>query len=114
MTTLTRSCSPSCGCDECRAVRGDPRTELDGQVARAFRIVVNADDQDAAAPPRGYTPEELDELLFALSTALVQVTKIPGGRDAEARFYELDVPRMTEQTARIRRLIDRVTNPRKL
>lgn len=75
----------------------DPRTEADAQVARAFRIVIDAgtDHESNDAPlskprsePRGYTPDELDTLFFALTMAGVQLLKVPGGREAHDRANE--------------------------
>lgn len=75
------------------AARVDPRTEADAQVARAFGVVVDADEQDAerggaARPRRDYTPDDLDALFFSLSMALVQLAKLPGGREARDRSYD--------------------------
>jgi len=63
----------------------DPRTEADAQVARALQVVVDAGDEHDR---RDYTPDELDTLFFALGMALVQLRKMPGGKEARDRFYE--------------------------
>lgn len=64
----------------------DPRLEADAQIARALQIVVDANEDDL---PRGreYTPDELETLFFALGTAMVQLSKLPGGWEARERFY---------------------------
>lgn len=66
----------------------DPRTEADAQVARALQVVCDADgDDEEDKLRRDYTPEELDTLFFALSMAIVQLKKLPGGREAHDRAY---------------------------
>lgn len=64
----------------------DPRLEADAQIARALQIVVDANPDDL---PRGreYTADELETLFFALGTAMVQLAKLPGGKEARERFY---------------------------
>lgn len=64
----------------------DPRIEADAQIARALQIVVEACDKDDH-PNRDYTPDELETLFFALGTAMIQLTKIPGGKEARERYY---------------------------
>lgn len=68
----------------------DPRLEAEAQIARALQIVIDASDPAPDDPDscRDYTPEELETLFFALGTAMVQLKKVPGGRDARDRFYE--------------------------
>lgn len=64
----------------------DPRLEADAQIARALQIVCEAcgpDDQ----PAREYTPDELETLFFALGMAMIQLAKVPGGKEARDRFY---------------------------
>lgn len=77
----------------------DPRTEADAQTARALEIVVSADcsleclrqDPGNGHHPdckrRDYTADELETLFFALSMAMVQLVKLPGGKEARDRFY---------------------------
>lgn len=77
------------------AARVDPRTEADAQVAHAFEIVVRrgpedpsaCTDPDLAHGPSDYTPGDLDKLFFSLSMALIQLAKLPGGREARDRSY---------------------------
>ena len=64
----------------------DPRQEHDAQVARALRIVCQADEREEEAD-RDYTQDELGELFFALTTALVQLKKVKGGKEAYDRYY---------------------------
>lgn len=64
----------------------DPRLEADAQIARALRIVVEACNGQEV-PVRDYTPQELEDLFFALSMAMVQLAKVPGGHEAKERFY---------------------------
>lgn len=69
----------------------DPRTEADAQISHAFNIVVEAsdveDDPDRVGGMRAYTPDELESLFFSLGMAMVQLKKLPGGREARDRFY---------------------------
>lgn len=71
----------------------NPRTEADAQIARALRIVCDADcvegcDQEPCPHERrDYTPEELGELFFALGMAMCQLTKLPGGPEAKDKHY---------------------------
>lgn len=64
----------------------NPRIEADAQIARALQIVVDACDKDEK-PARDYTPDELETLFFALGTAMIQLVKLPGGKEARERFY---------------------------
>jgi len=66
----------------------DPRTEADAQIARALQIVCDADGADDGRGRRNYTDEELDTMFFALTAALVQLKKVPGGLVAHDRYYE--------------------------
>lgn len=65
----------------------NPRTEADAQIARALQVVVDAGNPDDT-PRRDYTEDELDVLFFALGMALVQLRKVPGGKEARDRFYD--------------------------
>jgi len=65
----------------------NPRTEADAQIARALQVVVDAGNPDDT-PRRDYTEEELDTLFFALGMAMVQLRKVPGGKEARDRFYD--------------------------
>lgn len=69
----------------------DPRTEADAQIVRALLIVCDAGDADGKIGDpndrRDYTLDELETLFFALSMALVQLAKVPGGAEAKERFY---------------------------
>ncbi len=77
----------------------DPRTEAEAQIARALQIVCDADctldclqkDPGNGHRPdckqREYTPDELETLFFALGTAMTQLAKMPGGKEARERFY---------------------------
>ncbi len=107
-----RGSPPSCGCPptwpaadgdftpdgkhhpSCPRRDVDPRSEADAQIARALQIVVDASaihaDNDAPngrprMERRDYEPAELDTLFFALSMAVVQLKKVPGGRKAGDR-----------------------------
>jgi hypothetical protein len=64
----------------------NPRIEADAQIARALQIVVEACDVNDQ-PARDYTPDELETLFFALGTAMTQLVKIPGGKEARERYY---------------------------
>lgn len=64
-----------------------PRTEADAQIARALQIVCDAGDEDET-PRRDYTPKELETLFFSLSMAMIQLAKLPGGKEAKRHFYE--------------------------
>jgi hypothetical protein len=61
----------------------DPFTEATGQVANALKILLDADE-----PRRALTADEMRDLFFSLTTALVQLKKLPGGAEAHARVYE--------------------------
>lgn len=61
-----------------------PRVEADAQIARALQIVVDACDVNDQ-PNRDYTQDELETLFFALSMAIVQLAKVPGGKEAHDR-----------------------------
>jgi hypothetical protein len=67
----------------------DPRNEMDAQIARAFEIMIEAQGYSPPNPnpthPIDYKPEALDELIFNLSMALVQLVKVPGGYAAKER-----------------------------
>lgn len=63
-----------------------PRVEADAQIARALQIVVDACDVNDQ-PARDYTQEELETLFFTLGTAMVQLAKVPGGKEAKERYY---------------------------
>lgn len=77
----------------------NPRIEADAQIARALQIVCDADctleclekDPGNGHRPdcqrRDYTPDELETLFFALGTAMTQLAKLPGGKEARERFY---------------------------
>lgn len=64
----------------------DPRIEADAQIARALQIVIDACDKEER-PNRDYTPDELETLFFALGTAMIQLAKVPGGKEARERYY---------------------------
>jgi hypothetical protein len=68
----------------------DPRLEAEAQIARALQIVIDASDPAIDDPDscRDYTAEELETLFFALSMAMIQLRKVPGGKEARDRFYE--------------------------
>lgn len=61
----------------------DPFTEATGRVASVLEILLNADE-----PRRDLTADELRDVFFSLTTALVQLKKLPGGKEAHARVYE--------------------------
>jgi len=63
----------------------DPFEEATGQVANALKILLDADDDRAR---RDLTAEELHDVFFSLTTALVQLKKLPGGKEAHERVYE--------------------------
>jgi hypothetical protein len=70
----------------------DPRTEADAQIARALEIVVNASSTIYGKNveqhvTREYTIEELEELFFVLGSAMVQLMKVPNGKEAKERHY---------------------------
>lgn len=68
----------------------DPRTEADAHISRALQIVVDASGSDDHVNPcvrRDYTPDELEDLFFALGTAMIKLRKLPGGKEARDRFY---------------------------
>ena len=61
----------------------DPFVEATGHVATALGILLEADD-----PRRELTAEELRDVFFALTTAFVQLKKLPGGPAAHNRVFE--------------------------
>lgn len=65
----------------------DPRTEAEAQIARALQIVVDAAPAREDEAQRDYTPDELETLFFVLGMAMVQLAKVPGGKEARVRFY---------------------------
>ena len=77
----------------------DPRSEAEAQIARALQIVCDAnctlgclieDPGNGHRPDcgsRDYTPDELETLFFTLGMAMVQLAKVPGGKEARDRFY---------------------------
>lgn len=65
----------------------DPRIEAEAQIARALQIVVDGYDGGDEETRRDYTPDEMETLFFALGTAMVQLAKIPGGKEARERYY---------------------------
>jgi hypothetical protein len=71
----------------------DPRAEADAQIARALQIVNDASesediDGNVETARRDYNPAELETLFFALGCAMVQLKKLPGGKEARDRFYD--------------------------
>lgn len=68
----------------------DPRTEAEAQIARALQIVIDASEPiygQNKEETRDYTADELETLFFALGTAMVQLAKLSGGKEARERFY---------------------------
>jgi hypothetical protein len=68
------------------------REEADALVVRALSISIAAEDRD-------YTAAELDDLIYCLMTATVQLKKLPGGLAAAARVRD----RANDELARRRR-----------
>jgi len=66
----------------------DPHDELCAQVASALKTVFETYPPDDTSQHRDLTPAELDAVCFALSTALIMLQKLPGGRDAHKRAIE--------------------------
>jgi hypothetical protein len=64
----------------------DPREEADAQMLRILQIMEGARDWHLNEA-RPYTTEELDTMLFSLNMALVQLKKVPGGREAMDRHF---------------------------
>ena len=78
----------------------DPRTEAEAQIARALQIVVDAQDGDPDSEEevaRDYTPDEMETLFFALGTAMVQLAKMPGGKEARERYYDNCVDQLAKR-----------------
>lgn len=63
------------------------REEADARIVRAAAVVCETNN-DEWQPTRDYTEDELDELFAQLTSALVQLGKLPGGATARARNYD--------------------------
>ena len=129
MTTVVpfKACTPGCPCSECRASRpADPRTVADSKIAWALQVVVDAGGELDECERRDYTPDELVELFLSLSTAMVMLCMLPGGREARERLrsrtsHELvarhrqDLLDKVDATAKIQRInevLDELGAPR--
>lgn len=64
----------------------NPRAEADARIVHAANMVCNTCNEDWSAK-RDYTPEELQDLYGVLSMALVQLAKLPGGKEAREHTY---------------------------
>ena len=77
-----------------------PREEVDALIVRALSINIAAEDRD-------YTAGELDEILYCLIMASVQLKKLPGGDLANMRMRK----RAKDEIERRRRARGTTTEP---